>query len=149
MRDFAKALAQEVVRRVGDEDVATTTWRVADRRGVFVDYGQNARDRTIACAYSIRPMPDARASAPMQLGRGRRERPSPIHARDDARARLQYWRPYGWHVAAEGKPLATIQDAGTDTAIPLTAPCDQQSQVAAIRDCSATPQSSVVALART
>ena len=66
VRDFAKALAQEVVRRVGDEDVATTTWRVADRRGVFVDYGQNARDRTIACAYSIRPMPDARASAPMQ-----------------------------------------------------------------------------------
>src|SRR5438876_7743230 len=65
VRDFAKALAQEVVRRVGDEDVATTTWKVADRRGVFVDYGQNARDRTIACAYSIRPTPDARASAPL------------------------------------------------------------------------------------
>ena len=66
VRDFAKALAQEVVRRVGNEDVATTTWKVADRTGVFVDYGQNARDRTIACAYSIRPTPDARASAPMQ-----------------------------------------------------------------------------------
>ena len=65
VRDFAKALAQEVVRRIGDEDVATTTWKVADRRGVFVDYGQNARDRTIACAYSIRPTPDARASAPL------------------------------------------------------------------------------------
>ena len=33
---------------------------------MFVDYGQNARDRTIACAYSIRPTPDARASAPMR-----------------------------------------------------------------------------------
>jgi bifunctional non-homologous end joining protein LigD len=66
VRDFAKALAHEVVRRVGDEDVATTTWKVADRTGVFVDYGQNARDRTIACAYSIRPTPDARASAPMR-----------------------------------------------------------------------------------
>jgi DNA primase len=66
VRDFAKALAQEVVRRIGDEDVATTTWKVADRTGVFVDYGQNARDRTIACAYSIRPTPDARASAPMR-----------------------------------------------------------------------------------
>jgi bifunctional non-homologous end joining protein LigD len=66
VRDFAKALAQEVVRRVGDEDVATTTWKVADRSGVFVDYGQNARDRTIACAYSIRPTSDARASAPMR-----------------------------------------------------------------------------------
>ena len=66
VRDFARALAQEVVRRIGDEDVATTTWKVADRRGVFVDYGQNARDRTIACAYSIRPTPDARASAPLR-----------------------------------------------------------------------------------
>ncbi len=66
VRDLAKALAQEVVRRIGDEDVATTTWKVADRKGVFVDYGQNARDRTIACAYSIRPTPDARASAPLR-----------------------------------------------------------------------------------
>lgn len=65
VRRFAKALAQEVERRVGDQTVATTTWKVADRVGVFVDFGQNARDRTIASAYSIRPMPDARASAPL------------------------------------------------------------------------------------
>ena len=66
VRRFAKALAQEVERRVGDQDVATTRWKVAERRGVFVDYGQNARDRTIASAYSIRPTPDARASAPLR-----------------------------------------------------------------------------------
>src|SRR5438132_9161861 len=66
VRRFAKALAQEVERRVGDQEVATTTWRVADRRGVFVDFGQNARDRTIASAYSIRPTPDARVSAPLR-----------------------------------------------------------------------------------
>ena len=66
VRDFARALAQEVERRVGDEDVATTRWKVAERRGVFVDYGQNARDRTIVSAYSIRPTPDARASAPLR-----------------------------------------------------------------------------------
>ena len=65
VRRFAKALAQEVERRVDDQDVATTTWKVADRSGVFVDFGQNARDRTIACAYSIRPTPDARVSAPL------------------------------------------------------------------------------------
>jgi bifunctional non-homologous end joining protein LigD len=65
VRRFAKALAEEVERRVGDQSIATTTWRVADRRGVFVDFGQNARDRTIACAYSIRPVPDARVSAPL------------------------------------------------------------------------------------
>src|SRR6266542_2509844 len=68
VRDFAKALAKEVEERIGDQGVATTTWKVADRLGVFVDYGQNARDRTIACAYSIRPTPDARASAPLRWG---------------------------------------------------------------------------------
>ena len=66
VRRFAKALAQEVERRIGDQEVATTTWKVADRRGVFVDFGQNSRDRTIASAYSIRPTPDARASAPLR-----------------------------------------------------------------------------------
>jgi DNA ligase D len=65
VRNFAKALAQEVERRVDDQAVATTTWRVADRVGVFVDYGQNARDRTIASVYSVRPTPDARVSAPL------------------------------------------------------------------------------------
>ena len=65
VRRFAKALAEEVERRVGDQEVATTTWRVADRRGVFVDFGQNTRDRTIATAYSVRPTPDARVSAPL------------------------------------------------------------------------------------
>ncbi|HVC87048.1 MAG TPA: non-homologous end-joining DNA ligase [Gaiellaceae bacterium] len=65
VRRFAKGLAVEVERRIGDQAVATTTWRVADRVGVFVDYGQNARDRTIASAYSVRPTPDARVSAPL------------------------------------------------------------------------------------
>jgi bifunctional non-homologous end joining protein LigD len=65
VRRFAKALAEEVERRVADQEVATTTWRVADRRGVFVDFGQNSRDKTIACAYSVRPVPDARVSAPL------------------------------------------------------------------------------------
>jgi DNA ligase D len=66
VRRFAKAVAEEVERRVGDQRVATTTWRVADRVGVFVDFGQNARDRTIASAYSVRPTPDARVSAPLR-----------------------------------------------------------------------------------
>ena len=66
VRRFAKRVAEEVERRVGDQEVATTTWRVAERRGVFVDFGQNARDRTIACAYSVRPTRDARVSAPLR-----------------------------------------------------------------------------------
>jgi DNA primase len=66
VRRLAKALAVEVERRVDDQAVATTTWKVSDRVGVFVDYGQNARDRTIASAYSVRPTPDARVSAPLR-----------------------------------------------------------------------------------
>src|SRR2546429_9210292 len=66
VRRFAKALAEEVERRVADQEIATTTWRVADRRGVFVDFGQNTRDRTIATAYSVRPTLDARVSAPLR-----------------------------------------------------------------------------------
>src|SRR5438132_10642044 len=65
VRRFAKALAEEVERRVDDQEVATTTWKVADRRGVFVDFGQNSRDKTIAAAYSVRPTPEARVSAPL------------------------------------------------------------------------------------
>ena len=65
VRRFVKALAEEVERRIDDQEVATTTWRVAERRGVFVDFGQNSRDKTIACAYSVRPTPDARVSAPL------------------------------------------------------------------------------------
>src|SRR5207244_13538614 len=66
VRRLAKALAEEVERRVGDQEVATTTWRVKERKGVFVDFGQNSRDKTIACAYSVRPTPDARVSAPLR-----------------------------------------------------------------------------------
>ena len=76
VRDFAKALAKEVERRIGDQDIATTTWKVADRSGVFVDYGQNARDRTIASAYSIRPTADARTSAPLRWGEVPRSDPA-------------------------------------------------------------------------
>jgi len=64
VRRFALALAKRVVKKV--PEIATTTWAVNQRTGVYVDYGQNSRDRTIAGAYSIRPTPDARASAPLR-----------------------------------------------------------------------------------
>lgn len=64
VRRFAKAMAKEVEKRV--PRIATTTWAVRQRTGVFVDYGQNARDRTIASAYSVRPTADARCSAPLR-----------------------------------------------------------------------------------
>ena len=63
VRRAALALAREVERRIPDD--ATTAWWKEERHGVFLDYNQNARDRTVASAYSVRPTPDARVSTPI------------------------------------------------------------------------------------
>ncbi len=63
VRRAALALAREVERRA--PDLASTKWWKEERHGVFVDYNQNARDRTVASAYSVRPTPDARVSTPL------------------------------------------------------------------------------------
>jgi DNA ligase D len=65
VRRAALAFAREVERRA-PEDVTTTWWRKdRDPTAVFVDYNQNARDHTMAAAYSVRGFPDARVSAPI------------------------------------------------------------------------------------
>ncbi|MGH2406484.1 MAG: DNA polymerase domain-containing protein, partial [Candidatus Limnocylindrales bacterium] len=63
VRRAALALARDVERRV--PEIATSKWWKEERHGVFLDYNQNAKDRTVASAYSIRPTPDARVSAPL------------------------------------------------------------------------------------
>ena len=63
VRRAALALAREVERRA--PSIATSKWWKEERHGVFVDYNQNAKDRTVASAYSVRPVPDARVSAPV------------------------------------------------------------------------------------
>jgi DNA ligase D-like protein (predicted polymerase) len=63
VRRAALALAREVERRA--PQIATSKWWKEERHGVFVDYNQNAKDRTVAAAYSVRPKPDARVSAPL------------------------------------------------------------------------------------
>jgi bifunctional non-homologous end joining protein LigD len=64
VRRAAVALAREIERRA--PDLATSRWWKEERHGVFVDYNQNAKDRTVASAYSVRPRPDARVSAPLR-----------------------------------------------------------------------------------
>jgi bifunctional non-homologous end joining protein LigD len=64
VRRAALALAREVERRT--PDLATSAWWKEERHGVFLDYNQNAKDRTVASAYSVRPTPDARVSAPLR-----------------------------------------------------------------------------------
>jgi bifunctional non-homologous end joining protein LigD len=63
VRRAALALAREVERRT--PELATSKWWKEERHGVFLDYNQNAKDRTVAAAYSVRPTPDARVSAPL------------------------------------------------------------------------------------
>jgi bifunctional non-homologous end joining protein LigD len=63
VRRAALALARDVERRA--PDLATSQWWKEERHGVFLDYNQNAKDRTVAAAYSVRPTPDARVSAPL------------------------------------------------------------------------------------
>jgi DNA ligase D-like protein (predicted polymerase) len=64
VRRAALALAREVERRA--PDLATSKWWKEERHGVFVDYNQNARDRTVASGYSVRPTPDARVSCALE-----------------------------------------------------------------------------------
>jgi bifunctional non-homologous end joining protein LigD len=64
VRRAAVALAREVERRA--PDLATSKWWKEERQGVFLDYNQNAKDRTVASAYSVRPTPDARVSTPLR-----------------------------------------------------------------------------------
>jgi len=64
VRRAALALAREVERRMPGR--ATSKWWKEEREGVFIDYNQNARDRTVASAYSVRAVPDARVSCPLE-----------------------------------------------------------------------------------
>ncbi len=97
VRRAALALAREVERRA--PDLATTKWWKEERHGVFVDYNQNARDRTVASAYSVRPTPDARVSTPLSWEEVPDVEPGELRL-DTVPA----------HVARRGDPSAGIDD---------------------------------------
>ena len=77
VRRAALALSRAVERRA--PQLATSKWWKEERHGVFLDYNQNAKDRTTCSAYSIRPLPDARVSTPLVLERGTRLRARGFH----------------------------------------------------------------------
>ncbi|HEX2129324.1 MAG TPA: non-homologous end-joining DNA ligase [Solirubrobacterales bacterium] len=97
VRRAALALAREVERRV--PKLATSKWWKEERHGVFVDYNQNARDRTIASAYSVRPVADARVSTPLDWDE--------VPDVDPAELRLD---TVPQRLAERGDPSATIDD---------------------------------------
>jgi bifunctional non-homologous end joining protein LigD len=96
VRRAALALAREVERRT---ELATSRWWKEERHGVFVDYNQNARDRTVASAWSVRPTPDARVSTPIEWDEVPDVDPAELRL-DTVPARL----------AERGDPSATIDD---------------------------------------
>jgi DNA primase len=97
VRRAALALAREVERRA--PKLATSKWWKEERHGVFVDYNQNARDRTIASAYSVRPVPDARVSTPLEWDE--------VADADPAELRLD---TVPGRLAERGDPSATIDE---------------------------------------
>ena len=77
VRRAALALAREVERRMPGR--ATSRWWKEEREGVFIDYNQNARDRTVASAYSVRAVPDARVSCPLEWEEVADVEPAELH----------------------------------------------------------------------
>ncbi len=101
VRRAALALAREVERRA--PDLATSKWWKEERHGVFVDYNQNARDRTVASCYSVRPTVDARVSCALEWDEVADVEPGDLRL-DTVPERLK----------TVGDPAATIDDnAGT------------------------------------
>ncbi len=98
VRRAALALAREVERRMPGR--ATSRWWKEERTGVFIDYNQNARDRTIASAYSVRAVPDARVSCPLEWDEVADVNPAELRL-DTVPERLR----------RRGDPAATIDDA--------------------------------------
>ena len=97
VRRAAVALAREVERRMPGR--ATSKWWKEERVGVFIDYNQNARDRTIASAYSVRAVPDARVSCPLDWDEVETVDPASLRL-DTVPARLR----------EHGDPSATIDE---------------------------------------
>jgi bifunctional non-homologous end joining protein LigD len=98
LRRAALALAREVQDRA--PDLATSSWWKEERHGVFVDYNQNAKDRTTASAYSVRPTGDARVSTPLSWDEVPASEPEAFTI-DSVPPRL----------ATRGDPAAGIDDA--------------------------------------
>ena len=84
VRRAALALSREIERRA--PTLATSKWWKEERHGVFLDYNQNAKDRTTCSAYSVRPLPDARVSAPLTWDEVAGLRAGRLHGADDAGA---------------------------------------------------------------
>jgi DNA ligase D-like protein (predicted polymerase) len=122
VRAAAQAVAREVARRLPDR--ATAEWWKEERHGVFVDFNQNAKDRTVASAWSVRPTPDARVSMPLMWDEVRRVRPEVFTARTAGDRFAELGDPWAAMHQAPGSvaPLLELADAlGPPPAAPRSA----------------------------
>ena len=107
VRRAALALAREIERRV--PELATSKWWKEERHGVFIDYNQNARDRTVASAYSVRPVPDARVSTPLLWSEVADVEPADLRI-DTVPARLKATGDPSAEIDAHAGSLASLLD---------------------------------------
>mgnify|MGYP001627319771 CR=1 FL=1 len=111
VRRAALALAREVERRA--PGLATSAWWKEERQGVFVDYNQNAKDRTVTSAYSVRPKPDGRVSAPVSWAELDACDPADFTVRTMPERFRQLGDPHAeidqWHCSLE--PLLALHEA--------------------------------------
>ena len=137
VRRAAVAVAREIERRA--PDLATSKWWKEERHGVFVDYNQNAKDRTVASAYSVRPLPDARVSTPLTWDEVPGCDPARVHHRHGAARFATVGDPWAGMNDAVGSLAALLELAARDEAAGLPDapwPPHYEKQAARRRACS-------------
>jgi DNA ligase D-like protein (predicted polymerase) len=117
VRRAALALSREVERRA--PGLATSKWWKEERRGVFLDYNQNAKDRTTCSAYSVRPLPDARVSAPLSWSEVPACEPADFTARTVPARFAEIGDPHGAIDAHAGSLEGLLELAARDEAAGL------------------------------
>jgi DNA ligase D-like protein (predicted polymerase) len=114
VRRAALALSREIERRA--PGISTSKWWKEERRGVFLDYNQNAKDRTTCSAYSVRPLPDARVSAPLRWEEVPDCEPSDFTVRSMPDRFVRIGDPHAGMDAAAGSLDALLELAARDDA---------------------------------
>ena len=117
VRRAALALARAIERRV--PALATSKWWKEERHGVFIDYNQNAKDRTTCSAYSIRPLPDARVSTPLSWNEISECDPSEFTVLTVPRRFAEIGNPHSGMDAHPGSIEKLLEFAATDEAAGL------------------------------
>jgi bifunctional non-homologous end joining protein LigD len=117
VRRAALALSRAIERRV--PALASSKWWKEERHGVFLDYNQNAKDRTTCSAYSVRPLPDARVSAPLHWNEVRDSEPADFNVLTMPKRFAEIGDPHAGMNAAPGSLENLLELAAKDEAAGL------------------------------